>query len=363
MMNPELTRYLKESEESILSLYQNKPPFPLSPKELHEGSFVYFERGGKRLRPAICRLTAGICGGDEAEKAADPCALALELYHNWTLIHDDMIDHDDLRRGKKAVHKLISDRFTERYGKKTADEYGTDVALLAGDALHSASVSYLAQLSDSGFVPPAVSLKIISLLEGHFGPRLISGETLDTRNGLLYGAGAFYRLEKEEILEMMWGKTAALFGISALSGALIGLRDPDESAPLAAALTRFAEHCGIAFQLQDDILGITSTKETLGKPIGSDIREGKPTLLLLSSYRNASPAEQEFLRSTVGISKEEDEICRAMEIVRRRGGIEETRRVAAEFLSKAEEDLALVPDSHRKKLLQSWQGFMVDRNL
>ena len=118
-MKSALLEYLAESGEKILSYYKENPPFALTPAELLEGTFVYFERGGKRLRPAICRLAAGALGGKEAEEAAIPCALALELYHNWTLIHDDMIDHDDTRRGKKAVHKLVSDLFSEKVKEET----------------------------------------------------------------------------------------------------------------------------------------------------------------------------------------------------------------------------------------------------
>ncbi|MBR2616063.1 MAG: polyprenyl synthetase family protein [Clostridia bacterium] len=362
-MNNALKEYLKESGEKILSHYRTHPPFPLSPEELMEGTFVYFERGGKRLRPAICRLAAGALGGKEAAEAAVPCALALELYHNWTLIHDDMIDHDDLRRGKKAVHKLIADRFCETFDKARATEYAFDAALLAGDALHSAAIAYLSHLSDSGFVPPEVTLKILSLLEGEYGPRLISGETLDTKNGLLYGSGAFWRLTEEEVLFMMEGKTAALFGISALSGALIGAREKNENAPLPRALAGFAEKCGIAFQLQDDILGLTSTEETLGKPICSDLREGKPTLLLLSSYQNATEEEREFLRRTVGKSTDPDEILRAKDILLARGGVEETRFLAERYLAEAQKDLSLLPSSPEAELLEELRLFMLNRSL
>ncbi len=360
-MNQSLLSYLEESGKAVLSYYNSHPPFALTPAELMEGTFVYFQRGGKRLRPAICRLAAGALGGKEAEEAAAPCALALELYHNWTLIHDDMIDHDDTRRGQSAVHKLISDRFAMDHPQKIAREYGFDAALLAGDALHSAAVSYLSQLSDSGFVPPSVTLKILSLLEGEYGPRLISGETVDTKNGLLYGKGEFFRLTKEEVLFMMAGKTGALFGISALSGALIGLGVPDPAQAQAAALTRFAEHCGIAFQLQDDILGVTSTEETLGKPIGSDIREGKPTLLLLSSYRNSTEEEQAFLRRTVGSGADEDQILRARQILLDRGGVEETEALAVKYLEQAKADLDLLPDSPWKEKLEAWREFMLRR--
>ncbi len=360
-MNKALLSYLKESGEAVLSYYRENPPYALTPAELHEGTFVYFERGGKRLRPAICRLAAGALGGKEAENAAVPCALALELYHNWTLIHDDMIDHDDTRRGKSAVHKLITDSFAE-FGEEKAAEYGFDAALLAGDALHSASVSYLAQLSDSGFVPPAVTLKILSLLEGKYGPFLISGETIDTKNGVLYGEGSFYRLSTDEVIYMMAGKTGALFAISALSGALIGSRQTDPDFAPCKALASFAEDCGLAFQLQDDILGITSTEETLGKPIGSDIREGKPTVLLLTAYKNAPEKEKDFLRRVVGSSVVETDILKARTILMEYG-LEDTRALATSYLEKAEKSLSSLPDSSYKQLLEAWRTFMLHRDM
>jgi len=360
-MNEALRSYLKESGEAVLSHYRANPPYALTPAELHEGTFVYFERGGKRLRPAICRLAAGALGGKEAEEAATPCALALELYHNWTLIHDDMIDHDDTRRGKSAVHKLITDSFGE-FGAEKAAEYGFDAALLAGDALHSAAISYLSGLSDSGFVPPAVTLKIISLLEGRYGPFLISGETIDTKNGVLYGEGSFHRLTREEVTFMMAGKTGALFAVSALSGALIGSRQTDVSEKHCAALATFAELCGLAFQLQDDILGVTSTEETLGKPIGSDIREGKPTILLLTAYENATEEEKAFLRRVVGRVESEEDVLHARNILMQRG-MEETRALAASYLNQAEESLAVLPDSPYKALLAEWKNFMLCREL
>ncbi len=360
-MNPVLLSYLKESGDKILSYYNDNPPFSLTPAELMEGTFVYFQRGGKRLRPAICRLSAGALGGAEAEEAATPCALALELYHNWTLIHDDMIDHDDTRRGKSAVHKLVRDRFAQKFPQKAA-EYGWDTALMAGDALHSAAVAYLSQLSDSGFVPPQVTLQIIALLEGEYGPRVISGETVDTKNGLLYGADAFYTMSKDEVRFMMASKTGALFGISALSGALIGLKSTDRNHKQVMALADFAENCGIAFQLQDDILGITSTQAKLGKPIGSDIREGKPTILLLNAYENATKEEKDFLRRVVGKSEELDHINRARDIILN-CGLEETVRESEQYLQKAEQSLSLLPDSSWKDRLEAWRLFMVNREM
>jgi geranylgeranyl diphosphate synthase type I len=160
---------------------------------------------------------------------------------------------------------------------------------------------------------------------------------------------------------MMAGKTGALFGISALSGALIGRKKADEKAPEVQALLNFAESCGIAFQLQDDILGITSTRETLGKPIGSDIREGKPTLLLLSAYQNATSEEKEFLRNVVGISKDENLILQAREILIKRGGVTETEKKAAAYLESAKKSLEIIPASPYRDLLEAWRDFMLHR--
>lgn len=362
-MNTELLAFLKDTEEELLSYYRSHRPFSHTPEELHRGAFVYFERGGKRLRPGICRLAAGEMGGERAAREAVPCALALELYHNWTLIHDDMIDHDDTRRGKKSVHRLIRDEFSGVLSASCASEYAMDTALLAGDALHSASIAYLSHLSDSGFVPPAVTLRILSLLEGEYGPRLICGETEDTKLGLFYPENAMQNVTSEEILAMIAGKTGALFGISALSGAMIGAAGDPEKEDACFALARFAEACGMAFQLQDDILGVTADETKLGKPVGSDIREGKPTLLLLASYKNASAEEKEFLDSVVGKSDDPAAIEKARALICARGGIEETRHTARAYLKEAEKALAPLPPSPWKKMLEQWKDSMLQREM
>ena len=116
-------------------------------------------------------------------------------------------------------------------------------------------------------------------------------------------------------------------------------------------------------EAMDDILGITSTEEKLGKPIGSDIREGKPTLLLLTSYENATSAEQEFLRSVVGRTKNENDVLKAKEILLARGGAEETKKTAEAYLASAQESLALLPPSPQKEILSSWCDYMVNREL
>ncbi len=354
-----LSVYLKETAVLVEEYHAAHPLFPLEPAEFMEGAYAYFSRGGKRLRPAILRLSAGVLGGKDAENAALPAALGIEFYHNWTLIHDDVIDHDATRRGKPSVHAATAAAFSDA-GAETAAEYGTDIAILAGDALHSAAIAHFASLSDSGKVRPEVALKILSLLEGNYGLRLLNGETIDTKNGLLYGKNAFWKIPESEVIGMMAGKTGALFAIAALAGALIGQNSP-ELTPEAKALSAFAEHCGVAFQLQDDILGLTADEEKLGKPILSDLREGKPTVLLLRAYKKSSEEEKAFLRRTVGQSRNPGELLQAREILLKNGGVSETEKLAAAALEKARAALSCLPDSSYKSLLAEWCEFMLDR--
>lgn len=353
-----LHEYLLDTARAVEEAHARYAPFPYEPRELFDGAFSYFLRGGKRLRPAIARLSAGALGGEAAEKAALPLALGLEYYHNWTLIHDDMIDHDDFRRGKKAVHKTVRDGFLARYGAEKSAEYGADVALLAGDALHAAACAAVCRLSDGGAVKPEVTLRILSLLENEYGPRVITGEMIDTKFGF---EKAFWERTEEEILTMIRGKTAALFEISALSGALVGQNDPADT-PLSRALTDFAGACGVAFQLQDDLLGLTSTAERLGKPIGSDVREGKPTVILITAFQNATEEERAFLKKTVGSPCSENDFLRVKAILFDRGGADRSREICRNALEKAEKALEKLPASPQKELLGQWKSFMTDRD-
>lgn len=356
--------YLKECSARVSAYYAETSAarFPLEPNELMDGTFAYFERGGKRLRPAIISLSAAALGGAEREEAALPCALGLEFYHNYTLIHDDILDRDDTRRGKPSVHTFTKAlALKDGVPEEVAAEYGTANAILAGDALHSAAIASIASLSQNGAVKPEVTLKILSLIEGTYGMRLLSGEAIDTKNGLYYGKGAFYALKEEDVLHMISGKTSALFAVCAVSGAMIGKNSADENDPEIAALREFAENCGMAFQLQDDILGIQSTEETLGKPVGSDIREGKPTVLLIHAYQNASEKEKKLLRTLVGSAKSKDEILAVRDILIKNGGVSYTQSLAEDYIRKAQSALSSLPDSRYKKILFAWSEFMLHR--
>ncbi len=207
--------------------------------------------GGKRLRPALVLEFCRLCGGDE--ERALPAALSVELLHTYSLIHDDLpcMDNDDLRRGKPTNHKV----------------FGECTATLAGDALQAAAFQMVldAPLSDGR------TLRCARLLARAAGPEgICGGQQMD----LEWEGRA---LSEEELLQIHLHKTAALIRAACLMGVAAAGGTPEQEEAAAA----FADHLGLAFQIRDDILDVTSTEEELGKPIGSDAANEKTTYVTL----------------------------------------------------------------------------------
>ena len=149
--------YLNACSRRCNEYFENYDKISIQPKELLIGATEYFNRGGKRLRPAFLSLAAGAVGGRKAEMAVTPALVSVELFHTFTLVHDDIIDNDGTRRGGKSVHILVRDMFGAH---REAEDYGRDVAILAGDTLHALSVRLL--LECSGFSPKTVILHRVS---------------------------------------------------------------------------------------------------------------------------------------------------------------------------------------------------------
>ena len=207
--------------------------------------------GGKRLRPALVLEFCRLCGGDE--ERALPAALSVELLHTYSLIHDDLpcMDNDDLRRGKPTNHKV----------------FGECTATLAGDAMQALAFQMVldAPLSDGR------TLRCARLLARAAGPEgICGGQQMD----LEWEGRA---LSEEELLQIHLHKTAALIRAACLMGVAAAGGTPEQEEAAAA----FADHLGLAFQIRDDILDVTSTEEELGKPIGSDAANEKTTYVTL----------------------------------------------------------------------------------
>ncbi|MFQ5647063.1 MAG: polyprenyl synthetase family protein, partial [bacterium] len=328
------------------------------PAHLKRAVYSYLERGGKRLRPAILLFSCGIVGG--REDSALPAAAALELFHTWTLVHDDIIDNDRKRRGLSTIHEAFKEKAAAEFGysREKAAHYGKNIAILAGDCQQAWSVCLLAETALKHDLDPGVALKLIYLMESRVVNELIRGETLDFQ----FEGRRIEELSLNEIVRMLRLKTGILYEFAGRAGAMIGLNHPDENNPQVKALAGFASRCGIAFQLQDDILGILGDEKLLGKPVGSDIQEGKRTTIVYFAYKNADEKQKKRLDRTLGnkeASPQEIEACTNLLIELK--GIEETRKLADSYLHQAYPLLDFFPDGKYKKLLLAWADFMVNR--
>ena len=224
------------------------PPTDTPPTVLHEAMRHSLLCGGKRIRPLLCMAGAEAVGG--TPEAVLPTACALEMIHTFSLIHDDLpaIDNDDYRRGVPTSHK----------------QFGEAMAILAGDALHTLAFDTMARSQDGD---PVTLLRVISLVASASGTMGMVGGQVDD---LFYEGKA---VDGNVLLSIHSRKTGALLLASLLSGALLAGADEKEE----GALRAYGEHIGLAFQIVDDILDVTSDDATLGKPAGSDLKNDKAT--------------------------------------------------------------------------------------
>lgn len=350
-----------ERREKWVTSYLNSAEFRgwFYPHHLKEAVYSYVNRAGKRLRPAVLLLACGAVGGDEKE--AIPAAAAVEMFHTWTLVHDDLIDNDEKRRGGYTVHAQSSMVAREQlnYTETQSRDYGRDIAVLAGDVQQGWAVSLLCDCSLKGKVRPEVTLTLIRMLESYVLNTLVAGETLDIQ----FAKQPIQSFEPEQILDMLWRKTGALYEYSAKAGAMIGLDTTDAEEKQVAALCGFTSKCGTAFQLQDDILGIIGDEKQLGKPVGSDIREGKRTTIIYWAFKNASSQQKAKLVSVLGSQEAgADEIAEVAQMLVDLDGISETKRMATTIIQEAREELKVLPESDYKRLLLAWADFMVSRD-
>jgi len=349
-----------KAREGKVSEYFGQPRFRewFKPHDLRNAVFSYIERPGKRLRPAVLMWACGAVGGNE--DSALSAAAAVEMFHTWTLVHDDLIDNDDLRRGGPTVHKLGEAFALDSlgYNEEKSREYGRDLAVLTGDSQHGWTISLLCEATTQGGVDARVVLDIIYYLESYVVNTLIEGETLDVQ----YSRTPIEQLTREDIVHMLWMKTGVLYEFAARAGAMLGLNLPDAKHPYVAALSRFASSCGTAFQLQDDILGLLGKEEQLGKPIGSDVREGKKTTIVYFALKAASKEEKAFLFSILGNpNASAEEVEKATHLMVSLGGVEQTAKLALDHVNAALPELNVLPDSSYKELLTSWAHYMINR--
>ena len=251
--------YLNQARERVESALDTSMG-PERPESLREAMRYSLLAGGKRLRPILCLAACELVGGDASK--AMPTAVALEMIHTMSLIHDDLpaMDNDDLRRGRPTNHKV----------------YGDAMAILAGDALLSRAFEMVAVRSAD--VPAERLVKVVGELALVSGaPGLVGGQVVD-----LECEGKQVDLETLEYIHLH--KTAALLRACVVAGALIG----GASDAQVQAMRTYANGIGLAFQIVDDILDVTASSEVLGKTAGKDLLADKttyPKLIGLESSR------------------------------------------------------------------------------
>ncbi|AFH42444.1 polyprenyl synthetase family protein [Fervidicoccus fontis] len=292
------------------------------PPDFYESSLYILKAGGKRLRPALVFASGYAFGG--SEKYLLPFAAGVELLHNFTLIHDDIMDNDDYRRGVPTVHKL----------------WGIPTAILAGDLLFSYSL-YLPLHSCDDFEIKDRCIKASKKL-AWASLTVAEGQALDM---------SFEKKEsvsEEEYMNMIEKKTAALIESSAYIGATIGGADEKD----LMHISEFGRKIGIAFQIVDDILGIFGKEEETGKPVYSDIREGKKTLLIIRALALSNKEERNKLISILGkkgLGKEEYAV--AARIIEELGVLEYANIKARNLAEEAKSHLDEIKGSTNKEYI------------
>ncbi|HIH89717.1 TPA: polyprenyl synthetase family protein [Desulfurococcaceae archaeon] len=300
-----------------------------SPKELYEAARHLPSKGGKRLRPALVLLVNKALGGEV--EGALPAAAAVELLHNFTLVHDDIMDRDELRRGVPTVHVL----------------YGESMAILAGDLLYAKAYEALLQSPQ----PPDLVKEMTEVLTWS-AVTVAEGQAMDMEFEKRWD------VTEEEYLEMIEKKTGALFGASAALGALTA-----NKREVKDLMKEFGLILGKAFQIKDDVLSLLGDEKVTGKPKYNDLREGKKTILVIYALRNLPRDEAERVKSVLGRETSYEALEEVAELIKRSGALDYAMKLAEEFEKRAYEILETVrfEDEEAMRALKELVDFAVKR--
>jgi geranylgeranyl diphosphate synthase type I len=292
----------------------------LKPEELYNAiRHLPITGGGKRLRPIVAILATQAVGGDS--KKIMPYGVALEILHNFTLIHDDIMDECDTRRGIPAVHA----------------KWGLPMGILAGDTMFAMLFEILNQVEMDDKMYRSISQDVAKLArevcEGQYWDMFFEDQK---------------KIEELQYYHMIERKTATFFEIAMKNGAELGGGEPQQVKKLAEC----GRLLGLAFQVWDDYLGIVGKTEETGKPARSDIVQGKKTLVYVSTHAKLDPFDR---RQFVDLYKQETKSPKDIEAIvkfmEKSGGLEHARSRAREFSSFAKATLSELPETAAKRLL------------
>ncbi len=257
------------------------------------------EAGGKRLRPVMVLMGAEAFGGDAA-KGVEP-AVGVELFHNFTLLHDDVMDNSAVRRGRPSVHA----------------RWDANTAILSGDTMLTLATEYVTRVDD------ALLRRVLGSFD-RMALDVYEGQRLDMDFEKAESVGL------DEYIDMIKHKTGALLGFAAMLGALVGGASDED----AAKMYEFGMMLGVAFQIEDDWLDTFGDAATFGKPIGGDIRQNKKTYLMVSALSTASP-DVEALKVALKMPDTDIKVKTVSRIYEKMGLKESAHAAVAEYASRA----------------------------
>lgn len=302
------------------------------PSELYKASAHLIVNGGKRLRPYLVIKSCQMLGG--SPKQALAAAAAIEMIHNFTLVHDDIMDKDEMRHGVPTVHT----------------RYGMPLAILAGDVLFSKAFQTISidNVRDSG-----MSSKLVSRLADACVD-VCEGQVLDIRM-----AEGKKIPQRSEYIEMVEKKTSALFEVSCAMGAICAKRSNKDIENLAS----FGRNLGVAFQITDDYIGVLGDPKVTKKPVGNDLREGKKSLPILLAIRKADPKRKRMILKVFGNQRAtRKDIQYAVDAMRYLDIESDVRNEALKYAQKAKMSLSAYSGSAKAEMV-SLLDFVVKRSL
>ena len=270
--------------------------------------------GGKRLRPLLAVLSAKICGYKDS--FIYPVSIAFEYLHTATLLHDDLVDGGEKRRGKKAAHTI----------------WDNSTVILVGDFLLARALSMIADTNK-----PKLT-------------KLIADITQDMSQGEIMQLDRIGNtaITESEYMDVIYRKTAVLIKGACTTGGVMAEAGEEK----ISALTDFGENVGLAFQMADDLLDYTADSKVLGKNVGADLREGKITLPVIYALKHASSEESEYMRQVISKKElNEEDFKKLNHLIDKLGGIGYTRQMAVSYIDKAKKSLEVFAPSEAGEVL------------
>lgn len=289
------------------------------------GAYIV-QAGGKRLRPVALLLTAKAANLECTEIVSDQTLLAaiIEFIHTATLLHDDVVDESEMRRGRETANEV----------------FGNAASVLVGDYLYSRAFQMMVEVG---------SMRVMEILSRTTN-QIAEGEVMQ-----LINCGSAETTE-QQYMDTIQSKTAILFEAATQLGAVI----TKQASTVETAMATYGLHLGTAFQLVDDILDYTADAEALGKNVGDDLAEGKPTLPLINAIERSTGADKEVLIDAIS-NASRDNLDTVLAIIEKTGSLAYTAGVAREQANLAQQALGVLPESEYKAALMGLAQFSVER--